>query len=258
MPAELAKTETGRAFLAKFDDFLFEFGWRSDAVYDMADVTWREEPSIPLMAVASYLNLDDSEDPKAHFVRSTETRERLMAGIRAKVKGNAELEEKLERFYGAASYNLPLTEDHAFWIDQSGIAVFRRFVMEIGNRLAAKGVIAAADDVHYLYVAELRDGVTNGTNYKTVAAERRADMAAVGEGNSAPGARYAASTGRRSVYGRGCRSSPWYSSAGRRGRPNAHRGHSWFRWCDHRCCAASYDRSKKLRKLTMATSWCAK
>jgi rifampicin phosphotransferase len=177
LPAELAKTETGRTFLAKFDDFLFEFGWRSDAVYDMADVTWREEPSIPLMAVGSYLGLEDSEDPVGHFTRSTETRERLMAGIRAKVKGNAELEEKLERYYGAASYNLPLTEDHAFWIDQSGVAVFRRFVMEIGNRLASKGVIAAADDVHYLYVDELRDGVINSTNYEAVAAERRADMA---------------------------------------------------------------------------------
>jgi rifampicin phosphotransferase len=177
LPTELAKTETGRAFLAKFDDFLFEFGWRSDAVYDMADVTWREEPSIPLMAVGSYLGLDDSEDPVGHFTRSTETRERLMAGVRAKVKGNAELEEKLERYYGAASYNLPLTEDHAFWIDQSGVAVFRRFVMEVGNRLASKGVIAAADDVHYLYVDELRDGVTNGTDYTAVAAERRADMA---------------------------------------------------------------------------------
>jgi rifampicin phosphotransferase len=55
--------------------------------------------------------------------------------------------------------------------------VFRRFVIEIGKRLAAKGSIASAEDVHYLYVKELRDAVANGTDYKAATAQRRAEMA---------------------------------------------------------------------------------
>jgi rifampicin phosphotransferase len=173
----LDNSADGAAFRTKFDEFLFEFGWRSDAVYDMADVTWREEPSIPLTALGAYLGLDDSEDPEKHFVKSAATRERLMAGIRAKLANDPEKLEVLERYYGAASYNLPLTEDHAFWIDQSGIAVFRRFVIEVGKRLAANGSLNEAEDIHYLYVEELRDALRTGKSYKDVAATRRADMA---------------------------------------------------------------------------------
>ncbi len=177
LSAVLAKTDEGRAFLNKFDEYLFEFGWRSDAVYDMADITWREEPSVPLSAVAAYVPLEDAEDPERHFVNSGVKREKLMSAIRAKLANDPEKLALLEKYYGAASYNLPLTEDHAFWIDQSGIAVFRRFVLEVGKRLVAKGSIAAADDVHYLFVEELRDAVRNGTKYQMLTAQRRAEMA---------------------------------------------------------------------------------
>jgi rifampicin phosphotransferase len=177
LPTELAKTEAGRNFLAKFDEFLFEFGWRSDAVYDMADITWREEPAIPLAALGAYIGLADSDDPEIHFNNSVAKREKLMSGIRAKLANDPEKLALLEKYYGSASYNLPLTEDHAFWIDQSGIAVFRRFVIEVGKRLAAKGSLAQAEDVHYLFVEELRDAVRTGTDYKPITAKRRAEMA---------------------------------------------------------------------------------
>ncbi len=177
LPQALARSESGRAFLEKFDAFLFEFGWRSDAVYDLADITWREDPAVPLSAVNSYLSLEDSENPERHFTRSVARRDELLSAIRAKLANDPEKLSRLETYYEAASYNLPLTEDHAFWIDQSGIAVFRRFVVEVGQRLAQRGVVSDASDVHYLYVDELRDGISNSTSYKDVAASRRAEMA---------------------------------------------------------------------------------
>jgi pyruvate,water dikinase len=174
---ELGKSAAGQAFLKDFDAFLFEFGWRSDAVYDMADVTWREEPSIPLGALGGYIDLPDSEDPAQHFDRSVKKRDELLAKCRALLADDPERLARFESLYDAARYNLPLTEDHAFWIDQSGIAVFRRFTLEIGRRLAEAGSIAQVDDVHYLRHSELRDAVTNKTDYKAVTAERRAEMA---------------------------------------------------------------------------------
>jgi rifampicin phosphotransferase len=174
--SELGKSDAGKAFLKDLDAFLFEFGWRSDAVYDMADITWREDPSVPLSALTGYIDLPDSEDPETHFVRSTKRRDELLSGIRAKLAGDPEKLAKLETLYGAAKYNLPLTEDHAFWIDQSGIAVFRRFVVELGKRLVAKGSIAEPEDVHYLFVDELRQAVKDGTDCQAIAAQRRADM----------------------------------------------------------------------------------
>ena len=48
----------------KLDEYLYEFGWRSDAVYDLADIPWREDPSIPLGSIGRFMDLDDSEDPE--------------------------------------------------------------------------------------------------------------------------------------------------------------------------------------------------
>ena len=177
LPAALAKSDAGGGFLEDFDKFLFEFGWRSDAVYDMADITWREDPSIPLGALVGYINLADSENPERHFERSVARREELLGAIRSKIGGDPEKLADLDRLYGAARYNLPLTEDHAFWIDQSGIAVFRRFTMEVGKRLVGKGSIAGTEDVHFLRATELRDALEHGTDYGAAATARRAEMA---------------------------------------------------------------------------------
>jgi rifampicin phosphotransferase len=173
----LGESDSGKAFLKDFDAYLFEFGWRSDAVYDMADITWMEDPSIPLGALGGYIDLPDSENPDQHLAKAIKRREGLMATARAKIADDPDKSAEFETRFGAASYNLPLTEDHAFWIDQCGIAVFRRFVMEVGSRLEAKGSIARAEDIHFLFPDELKDAVTNGTNYWDVVAERRTEMA---------------------------------------------------------------------------------
>ena len=62
----LEQTEEGRDYLAKVDAYLYDFGWRTDAVYDLADVPWREDPQIPLGNIARYIPMDDSrrsDDP---------------------------------------------------------------------------------------------------------------------------------------------------------------------------------------------------
>ena len=177
LEARLAETAGGRAFLAELDEFLFEFGWRSDAVYDMADVTWREDRSIPLSQLAGYVDLADGDDPELHFVRSVARREELLADCRRRLADDPVELARFEALYDAAQYNLPVTEDHAFWIDQSGVAVFRRFVLEVGRRLAERGQLADESDVHYLLPDELRDAITAGTDRRAVTAERRADMA---------------------------------------------------------------------------------
>ena len=83
---------------------------------------------------------------------------------------------KLDELYEAARYSFPLTEDHAFYIDQLYISVFRRFVLAVGDRLVAKGVFDQPDDVFYLYRDELVDALTNGGDRRAIVAERRASF----------------------------------------------------------------------------------
>ena len=51
-PAGARRQQRGSGFPQQLDDFLFEYGWRHDAVYDLADMPWRENPAIPLASIA--------------------------------------------------------------------------------------------------------------------------------------------------------------------------------------------------------------
>jgi pyruvate,water dikinase len=174
--AALAETEEGRAFKEQLDEFLFEFGWRHDAVYDLADVPWREDPSIPLASIAAMIDLPESEDPEKQYQQRVARREDLMAKLREKVADDPELSAKVEELYEAARYSFPLTEDHAFYIDQLYVGVFRRFVLAVGERLVAKGVVDDPDDVFFLYRDELVDALTKGEDQRALVAERRASF----------------------------------------------------------------------------------
>ena len=166
------------AFAEQFQAYLDEFGWRSDAVYDVADVTWREDPSIPLDALRRYVDLGDEHHPDVAFNRAVAQREALLAAARSRLAQDPERSATFERYYEAARHNLVLTEDHAFWIDQSGVVNIRRFLLQLGERLVADGVFDRDDDVFHLTRDEITDALGTGTDRRELVARRRADLAA--------------------------------------------------------------------------------
>jgi rifampicin phosphotransferase len=174
----LQQSDEGREFLAKLDKYLYDFGWRSDAVYDLADVPWREDPQIPLGNIARYIPMDDSADPMIQFDKAVARREELTARIREKLAGDPEKLAQFEELFDAAQYAYPLTEDHAFYIDQMGVVLFRRFVRAVGAALARNGSIAEGDDVFFLYDREVRNAMSNGTDYKELVEQRKVEVAA--------------------------------------------------------------------------------
>lgn len=165
-------------FAAAFRAFLDEYGWRSDAVYDVADVSWREDPAIPVDALRGYATLDDGQDPEAAFARTVQRREELLAQARARLADDPERLATFERYYEAGRHNLPLTEDHAFWIDQSGVVNVRRFLLQVGERLVADGCLAAPDDVFFLHRDEVTAALLEGGDRRDAAAARRASVEA--------------------------------------------------------------------------------
>jgi pyruvate,water dikinase len=176
LPARLDATEEGRAFRQQLDEFLFEYGWRHDAVYDLADVPWRENPSIPLASIANMMELDESDDPDVVYQHKVARREELMAQARARLAGEPETLAKFDELYEAARYSFPLTEDHAFYIDQLFISVFRRFALAVGERLVSKGVFDEPDDVFFLYRDEVVGALSDGGDQRATVAGRRASM----------------------------------------------------------------------------------
>ena len=111
-PAEVLEaldaTDEGRAFRSKLDEFLFEFGWRSDAVYDLADIPWREDPSIPLASVGALMELDDSQDPELLYQHRVKAA-RGADGQRSGQAGRrpATLLQKFDELYEPARVQLP-------------------------------------------------------------------------------------------------------------------------------------------------------
>jgi pyruvate,water dikinase len=174
--AALDGSDEGVAFLRELRGFLDEFGWRSDGIYEIGEPTWRENQAIPLNTIQGYLTLPDENDPEAVFQRAVRRREGLIAAAKQRLAGQPDKLTRFDELLTASRYNLQVTEDHSYWIDQMGIATFRRFALQAAGRLVERGQLASTEDVFFLYKDELRDALANGTEMKRAVAERRADL----------------------------------------------------------------------------------
>jgi pyruvate,water dikinase len=172
----LEQSEEGKAFLGKLRGYLNEFGWRSDSIYEIGDVTWREDPSIALNTIQGYMRLGEDNDPRLSLHRATARREELTRNAREKLAGDPAKLARFDELMEAGKYNTRVTEDHSFWIDQMGTATFRELCLKLGARLATKGVLAQPDEVFFFYVDELRDVLAAPSPKQDMLRERRALM----------------------------------------------------------------------------------
>jgi pyruvate,water dikinase len=170
--AALAESEEGRSFRGAVEEYLDAYGWRSNEL-DIAEPTWKEDPTTVYKIVHDYLHRDDY-DPEAEFkslVAARKGRERVLMD---RLTGPGQVEMFQQALSGAQQY-LPVQEDHNFWIDQQGSAVQRVPVLEAGRRLQARGVLADASDVFFLHYDELQDLLRgkNGNALQMVTLRRR-------------------------------------------------------------------------------------
>jgi rifampicin phosphotransferase len=183
-PAQLTEALRGSAegqqLLSDFRAYLEEFGWRSDGIYELAAETWREDPTIPLNTIQGYMRLPDEDDPKNSVERATRRRQELTARAREKLAGSPDKLQRFDDLMEAAKHNLSVTEDHSYWIDQMSVAAYRRFLLQVGQRLVERGVIDKPDDVFFLYNAELLQALQSGGDYREPVAQRRTAMDGAG------------------------------------------------------------------------------
>ena len=102
-------------------------------------------------------------------------REGLLAKARGALAGDPGRLAAFDDLYEAARHSVPITEDHAFYIDQLGVGVFRRFVLVAGQRLVDNGLITEVDDVFFLRRDEL-GGLLLGGDRGGVVLDRRASF----------------------------------------------------------------------------------
>ena len=172
--SKLEESDDGRKFKAQFDEYLDEFGWRTD-LFEVEMPTWRENPEIPLNTLQGYISLSDDADPEMKYQEAVATRERLLAAAREKLAESPEMLGPFNGLYEMAKHYLPITENHNYWIDQIGNAVVRLPLVEMGKRLAERGAIADADDVYMLFRSEIAQAL-DGADQSALANQRRSEM----------------------------------------------------------------------------------
>ena len=168
----------GRAFLAKFQAYLKEYGQRSEKPFQLYTQGWIEEPTPVIKNLKDYICQPD-RDLEAELSSLAAEREGLVAKARQRLNGYPQpVVEEFEFLLKAAQEAAVVSEDHNFWIDFCAIYQVRRLLLEFGRRFAEAGVVDKAEDVLFLTPDELRETATAlpMIDRRRVVAGRRAEI----------------------------------------------------------------------------------
>jgi phosphohistidine swiveling domain-containing protein len=172
----LAGSQEGRVFLIALRRFLDEYGWRGDAILELAEPMWREDLAIPLNAVQGLVSVGDDQDPDSRLQQIVDRRERLLELARARLTGEPVQLARFDALYEQARRQAQLDEDHNFYIDQMGNVALRLPILELGRRLVKHGSIEHVDDVFMLTCEAIAGGLADADQRELVGT-RRAEMA---------------------------------------------------------------------------------
>ncbi|MDQ7803490.1 PEP/pyruvate-binding domain-containing protein [Amycolatopsis sp. A133] len=158
-------------FATAFGDYLREYGSRTMG-QDITQPTLAEQPELVLRLVEAQLKSDS--DPEAEFGALAGNRERAYAEAVAGLDDAQR--DRLAEAVRLARRSYPVRDDSAFYTHVM-LAVLRRGVLELGGRLAARGLLADPADVFLLDLAEALDALRDGADRRELADVRRAERA---------------------------------------------------------------------------------
>jgi pyruvate,water dikinase len=173
-PEALGRLRGGPAFLDDLGAFLEMHGHLGGSFDDLAFPSWGEHPSIVLGDIGRRL-ASDIEPAEVRRSRLLAEADQLADRVRARLADRPDDLAEFERLLDAGREVGPLTGIHNYWIDRLVQARLRRFVLQVGARLVALGVIATADDILYLRYAEVPDRLRHPSSAEALVAERRAE-----------------------------------------------------------------------------------
>jgi pyruvate,water dikinase len=158
IPAQLDAVAGGDAVRAEVDAFLRRYGSRELAMAGAAFPAWRDDPAIVYGLLKALVGGEraasplDDDDPD----RAARARREVEAALRGGRLGPRRLLRRpILGAIDATRRSIAFREDSHFLL-LLPFTVIRRLALELGRRLMARGALAAAGDVFFLEVAELR------------------------------------------------------------------------------------------------------
>jgi pyruvate,water dikinase len=138
-------------FAADFARYLDEYG-EVALGQSVVEPTYAEMPSVLIATIAN--QVETGFRPEAADETNRRLREQSIASGRAELTSNPTDLEEFARVLLRGQKAYPVREDNEFFTFSRPFAQFRYAVLELGDRLAARGVIAEPQDVMFLHLDE--------------------------------------------------------------------------------------------------------
>jgi pyruvate,water dikinase len=85
--------------------------------------------------------------------------------------------QRFEDSLALARRAAPFKEDHNYWLDRMLQAHKRRFVMQVGARLASRNALAEAADIMFLHIKEVSETLSRPGDLRSIVSQRKAEHA---------------------------------------------------------------------------------
>jgi pyruvate,water dikinase len=161
-------------FAGAFENYMRTYGCRGLG-YEIADSTLAEEPDLVLDLIRG--QIQRSYDPSAVENALSQRRAETADEARAMLADRPEELVRFERVLKRARLAYPVREDNEFFTISAPVALMRYALLELGERLAARGVIDQLDDVFYLKINEARQALIEGGDLRNVIQRRQGERA---------------------------------------------------------------------------------
>jgi pyruvate,water dikinase len=155
--------------------FLGRYGHRAVAEIDLGMPRWSDDPTHILGVVANYLRLEDpGQAPDRQFSKAAREAEAQVERLAAAAGERSRLHAALVRAALKRTRMFAGLRELPKYHIVEALAAVRGQLQAIGTELAGAGRIAEADDVFFLDLAEVRDGLA-GKPQQHLVAQRRED-----------------------------------------------------------------------------------
>jgi pyruvate,water dikinase len=171
---KLGWTEDGAGFLRLWENFMEKHGHHARGEVDLMNPRWSETPDYILGMVRHYLTVGRNADPAAEQAGRISERERLDAECRGRLKPLMRL--LFSFLLKRAARGLALREGVKSEVVRH-VAALRFILLELGGRLAARGILARKEDVFFLTLEELGSIIEDEAAFEagSIVHERRAE-----------------------------------------------------------------------------------
>jgi rifampicin phosphotransferase len=153
LPASFAETASGAEFLARWHEFMKRHGHHAFGEMDVHNPRWSESPAQVLDILRGYLS-GQAGDPEESQRRLVRQRRALASEFRRQFC-NPLQGELFDFLFRKARMGIALRENVRNEIVRL-LAAVRSTLRELGERFTRRGLLAAADDIFFVELSELR------------------------------------------------------------------------------------------------------